>query len=103
MSYKKETCVLCGSEKTRDYVSFKKAKTIKEYVTKAFGYSRIVVPVGSIVSNHTACGNDDNYRFWNDWHKVAEEITGFKNSILADDLTYYGLTVPAEFCEPYQD
>lgn len=89
-------------------ISHKTAKTIKDYVVKNYrgqgnhGHS-YTVPAGSSISNHTACGNDDNYRFWTDFHKIAEETTGFKDSILAHDLTYYGLNIPAEYCEPYPE
>lgn len=86
---------------------YKTARTIKPYHVNRYavagsklGYE-FTVPVGSIVSNQTACGPDDNYRFWQNWHKTAEEVTGFKNSCLAHDLTYYGLNIPAEYCEPY--
>lgn len=80
--------------------TLKTAKTIKEFKTNFNGWD-IVVPVGSIVSNKTACGNNDGYRFWRDFVVVAEKLTGCKNSILAHDLTYYGLNIPAEYCEPY--
>lgn len=83
-------------------ITRKWAKTIKEYKVKAFGHD-IVVPIGSFVSNHTACGPDDNYRFLRGWGKLAEEITGFRNSILAHDLKFYGLNIPAEFCGPWQE
>lgn len=84
--------------------SYKKVKTIKDYTIKNYrGYGPITVPAGSTVSNHTACGNDDNYRFWQDFHKTAEEVSGFKNSLLHHDLTYYGLNIPAEYCEPYKE
>jgi hypothetical protein len=79
----------------------KTARTVKEYKVRAFGYA-LAVPVGSIVSNQTAGGPDDSYRFWQDWRKPVEELTGFPNSILAHDLTYYGLNIPAEYCEPYK-
>lgn len=82
--------------------TFKTAKTIKPYEYTPKGYDKpLVVPVGSIVSNSTACGCNDNYRFWTGWNKIVEEYTGFKTSILAHDLTYYGLNIPAEYCEPY--
>jgi hypothetical protein len=77
------------------------AKTIKEYKVNFKGYD-LVVPVGSKVSNNTACGVDDNYRFWIDFQKTAQEITGFKDSFLVHDLTHYGLNIPAEYCEPYK-
>lgn len=79
---------------------YKTAKVTKEYRTRAFGYD-VIVPAGATVSNKTACGNDDNYRFWQDWQLQAKELTGYSNSILAHDLTHYGLNIPAEFCEPY--
>lgn len=78
----------------------KKAKTVKPYTVKAFGYE-LTVPEGSIVSNRTACGYDDNYRFWENWGPVAREVAGFRDSLLAHDLRHYGLNVPAEYCEPY--
>jgi hypothetical protein len=79
----------------------KTAKTIKPYSVKYQGYD-ITVPVGSTVSNKTACGYDDSYHFWQDWHKMVKDLTGFPNSILAHDLTYYGMNIPSEFCEPYE-
>ncbi len=81
--------------------TYKTTKTIKEYRVKAFGYD-FVIPVGSIVSNSTAMGCDDKYRFWVDWHGEAERLTGYRNSILAHDLDHYGINIPAEFCEPYK-
>lgn len=79
----------------------KTAKTNREYKTHFKGWD-IVVPVGSLVSNVTACGPDDSYRFWKDWHAIAKELTGFPHSILAHDLTYYGINIPSEYCEPYE-
>ena len=81
--------------------TYKEAKTIKEYEVKFYGYD-IVIPVGSTVCNKTAIDNDDDYRYWEDWKEYAEKVTGFANSCLAHDLTYYGINVPAEYCEPYR-
>lgn len=81
--------------------TYKTAQVIKPYTVKAFGYD-LTVPVGALVSNRTACGPDDGYRFWVDFNTDVERITGFKNSILAHDLTYYGVNVPADHCESYQ-
>jgi len=86
----------------------KTAKTTKEYHVKNYhggssiGHGSITVPIGSMVTNMTACGPDDNYHFWKDFHKIAKEISGFDNSILSHDLTYYGLDIPAEYCEPWK-
>lgn len=85
----------------KNKTTYKTAKTIKEYSVKYSGWD-LIVPVGSIVSNRTACGHDDNYRFWADWHVLVRELTGHKTSILAHDLTYYGLNIPEEFCAPYK-
>lgn len=88
---------------------YKTAKTIKDYPVKnyAVGGSKLgyafTVPAGSTVSNRTACGYDDSYRFWQDFHKVAEEVTGYKTNCLTHDLTYHGLNIPAEYCEPYPE
>ncbi len=79
----------------------KTSRTIAEYSIHYKGYD-IIVPIGSKVSNSTACGPDDNYRFWTDFHPYAEKLTGFKNSILCHDLTYYGINVPAQYCIPYK-
>ena len=76
--------------------------TKKDYsVENLFGYGPVIVPAGSIVTNITACGEDDNYHFWHDFHKIAENVSGFKSSLLHHDLTYYGLNIPAKFCQPY--
>ena len=79
---------------------YKTAKVIKPYATKMDGYE-IVIPIGATVSNSTACGMNDSCRFWIDWQEYARKLTGFPNSMLAHDLTYYGLNIPAEYCEPY--
>ena len=80
---------------------YKTSKVIKPYTTSYGGYE-ITVPTGSIVSNKTACGPDDNYRFWQDFHATAKHLTGYDRSILEHDLTHYGMNIPAEFCEPYK-
>ena len=80
--------------------TYKTAKTVKPYTVEYRGYT-ITVPAGSTVSNQTAEGPSDNYRFWVSWHSVVKELTGFPDSMLAHDLTYYGLNIPEEYCEPY--
>ncbi len=77
--------------------TYKTATVIREYSTRYGGYD-IVVPIGAIVSNSTACGTDDNYRFWVNYHIQCEKLTGFKNSILAHDLAHYGLNIPKKYC-----
>jgi hypothetical protein len=76
--------------------TFMTAKTIKEYKTSFKGI-QVVVPIGSKVSNKTALGNDDNYRYWLDFAKTYP-----KGTLVNHDLVYYGLNIPAEYCEPYQ-
>jgi hypothetical protein len=79
----------------------KTSKTVAPFTTKAFGYE-ITVPQGWPVSNQTACGPDDQYRFAGNARRLAEMVTGLPDSILRHDLTHYGLNIPAEFCEPYK-
>lgn len=78
----------------------KVSKTIKDYSVKYGGYD-LLIPSGSLVSNNTACGYDDNYRFLMSTHAIAKEATGFSRSILEHDLIHYGLNIPAEYCQPY--
>lgn len=80
----------------------KTARTTKEYRVKAFGYE-ITIPANSLVSNQTAQGHNDNYRFWIDWHDIAETLTGTKDSLLSHDLKYRGINVPAQYCELYPE
>lgn len=70
--------------------------TTKEYKTTFNGYE-ITVPKGSKATSQTASGIDEDYRFWSDFHKIAEQLTGFKSSGLSHDLTYYGLNIPKEY------
>jgi hypothetical protein len=80
----------------------KTSKTIKDYTVKnLYGYGTVTIPKGSTVSNQTACGPDDSYRFWQDFHIIATKISGFRSSILHHDLRHYGLNIPAEYCVPY--
>jgi hypothetical protein len=81
---------------------FKTARTTKDYEVEAFGY-QFTIPANSLVSNQTAQGNNDQYRFWIDYHHLAAKITGSHDSILAHDLKHRGINIPAEFCEPYPD
>ena len=78
----------------------KYSRTIGEYTLKYSGY-KITVPIGSKVSNSTACGADDGYYYWTDFHETAEKLTGFKDSMLKHDLTYYGINIPSRYCIPY--
>jgi hypothetical protein len=78
----------------------KTATTLKDFHVYKFGYN-LVIPAGSKVSNQTAMGPDDNYRFWTDYRTVLVELTGYKNSMLHHDVEHYGVNVPAELCEPY--
>lgn len=72
----------------------------KPYTVNFKGWS-ITVPVGAKVSNQTACGYDDSYRFWVDYKEYAKNMTGFDNSMLHHDLRHYGINVPKEYCQDY--
>jgi hypothetical protein len=80
----------------------KRSKTNKEYKTRYDGYD-IVLPAGTEVTNQTALGPDDNYRFVVNTSKLAKEVSGLSHSILEHDLKYRGLNVPEEYCDPYQE
>ena len=77
------------------------SKTKKDYQVYFSGY-RIKVPAGSRVTNQTACGYDDNYHFLLDYEKIAEELTGCKNSMLCRDLKYHRLNIPKDYCIEYE-
>lgn len=99
---KNETCTSQKGIVKMDKITYKTSRTIKDYFVKDIkGYGPYIIPAGSVVTNNTALGPDDCYHFWEDWQKAAEKITGFKNSLLAHDLTYYGLNIPAKYCSPY--
>jgi len=72
----------------------KTAKVIKPYTTKIKGVD-FTIPIGATVSNQTATGPDDNYRFWADFRKFI------KDEFVLHELTYYGINIPAEYCKPY--
>lgn len=82
--------------------TYKTAKTCMPYAVNFKGY-QFVIPAGSVVSNNTAFGPDDNYHFWADYFVLAEKLTGCTNSGVLHDLTYYGINIPAEYCYPYGD
>ena len=74
--------------------------THTDYPTNAFGYD-IIVPAGSKVSSISAMGDSPNTHFWVDFAETARRLTGHKRSILHHNLTYYGIDVPAKYCNPY--
>jgi len=76
--------------------------TAKEYTTQYKGYT-VTVPEGWPVSNNTACGPDDSYRFAMKTKELATQVTGLPDSILAHDLKYYGLNIPSEYCNPWRE
>ena len=81
--------------KIRDNVRF--AKTIRDYQVVGFrGEWNFTVPAGSVVSNVTAMGPSANIHYLANPSKFSE-----RNSLLEHDLKYYGLDIPAEYCEPY--
>ena len=84
-------------------VSHKTALTIKEYKVKCRTGYALTIPVGSRVSNMTACGNDDQSRFLGQaaCYKIALEMTGHIGSILYHDLIHSGINIPADHCAPY--
>lgn len=88
-------------------MTYKTSSTIRPYIVTNYrdcypgGYS-FVIPTGSQVHNKTACGYDDNYRFWTDFENIARKTTGFDNSTLLHDLIHYGVNIPSKYCNPYE-
>lgn len=80
--------------------TYKASTVTRPYSVVYKGYA-ITLPAGWPVSNKTASGPDDAYRFAGNTGRLAKELTGFPDSLLAHDLKYYGLNVPAEYCAPY--
>lgn len=78
----------------------KHSHLVKEYQVEYNG-QKLTVPVGWPVSNTTAMGPDDAYRFLTDVEKFATSVTGLPDSMLHHDMKYRGLNVPAEYCAPY--
>ncbi len=81
---------------------YKTAKMINAFTVNYGGYN-FTLPVGWPVCNRTAYGHDDAYRIACNTGKLAEKVTGHSRSLLAHDLEYRGLIVPADFCGPYPD
>lgn len=79
----------------------KRARVIRDYQVNFRGYD-LVVQAGTLVTNHTACGCDDAYRFPAVCRPIAE-TSGLKyTGALVHDLMHYGINVPAEFCGPWE-
>ena len=72
----------------------KTAKLVKDYEVTFKGW-KLVVPTGTTVSNKTECGFNDNYRF-------ANRFDGLPDGAFFD-FDHYGINVPAEYCEPYEE
>lgn len=62
----------------------------------------IFVPLGSTVSNKTAMGYDNNYRYWTDYKDSLIKQFGLEGyKALRHDMEHRGVNVPEEYCEPY--
>ena len=79
--------------------TYKTTTTHTAYTVKAFGFE-ITIPAGSEVDNSTAVGNNDLYHFWINWgdNDMVKEFPFLKH-----DLTFQGINIPAEYCNPYSD
>lgn len=79
----------------------KRARVIRDYLVSFRSYD-LIVKAGTLVTNHTACGCDDAYRFPVACRPIAE-TSGMKyTGALVHDLMHYGINVPAEFCGPWE-
>lgn len=82
-------------------VCSKAATVLRDYRVNFKGVD-VVVAAGSIVTNRTAQGNDDNYRY-PILNKPIAESSGLKHTgALMHDLVHYGINVPAEFCSEWR-
>lgn len=74
-------------------------KTNKDYTIKNYrGYGEITVPAGTIVTNQTAMGLDENYHFVNDFGWIDKNYPKIAR-VLKHEATYYGIDIPIEFIE----
>lgn len=80
--------------------TLKYAKVRTSFKTDAYGES-FTIPEGSIVSNRTASGFDDNYRFWIPEYDKLKELFPDTYMGFEYDLKYRGVNIPKEYCEPY--
>jgi hypothetical protein len=90
-------------------MNHKTSVTVKPYRIKFKGW-HFVIKKGTVVSNDTAMGPDDNYRF------IGSNPKGQLISLeswwsggtalpltLLHDLKYHGIDIPAEYCKPYEE
>lgn len=87
-------------------VCSKAATVLKDYHVNFKGGSKygvdVVVAAGTIVTNRTASGNDDAYRFPILNGPIAK-TSGLKHTgALMHDLVNYGINVPAEYCSEWR-
>lgn len=77
-----------------------KTATVLKPFTIDFSGHTLTVPVGAKVTNKTASGPDDSYRFWIGWEKSVKEQIGEEliPLTLKYDLDYRGILVPEENC-----
>lgn len=73
---------------------YKTAKLVKDYKVRFSGRD-LVIPAGTTVSNKTAVGFDDGYRFAGQWEGMPDD------SMFLFDFTYYGINVPEWYCTRY--
>jgi len=87
-------------------VCSKSATVLKDYHVNFKGGSNIgtnvVVAAGTIVTNRTAMGNDDGYRFPILNGPIAKTSGLAHTAALMHDLTHYGINVPAEYCSEWR-
>lgn len=91
------------NKQRKSTVCSKAATVLRDYRVNFKGVD-VVVAAGTIVTNRTAMGNDDNYRY-PILNKPIAESSGLKHTgvlALMHDLVHYGINVPAEFCSEWR-
>lgn len=82
-------------------VCSKAATVLKDYNVNFKGVD-VVVAAGTIVTNRTAVGNDDDYRFPILNGPIAKTSGLEHTGALMHDLVHYGINVPAEYCSKWR-
>ena len=69
--------------------------TNKDVTVNFRDYGEIVIPKGTLVTNKTACGVDENYHFVNDFGWIKKNYPEI-DRMLTHDAVYYGINIPVQ-------
>ena len=86
----------------KNKVTRKTAVTTKDYTIRFMSYGNITIPKGTTVTNSTAYGNDDNFRFVKATEELAKSLIGENYIMFLHDISNYGINIPEDYCTPYE-